>query len=313
MAEKPQKATYLQLQQLSLENVQEDPDNPREQLKVDERSRLFVSIKNCGILQPIAVTPLRQKDSYLIIDGHRRFDCAKKIGLETVPCCIYPRMDKGELAIRRFELQTNREAWKPIERAEVFSMIMQTHHFNEKELAKHLGISKTLASDSLDLLEQNSKFKDLMDKYGITHAYASEFLRVKKFLRTIENYDSKQIAEILFKKIQFHVIENAKSLRKLKRIFKQGKRNEKHIIAFLKDTDMTIEELENRMGETSLVIAMRNLIEELGKSYSTGHLLSANEFELEQQLRDLLKRTDSYSSSRQNSHETNTSKLSVVA
>ncbi len=67
-----------------------------------------------GVLRPIIVS--RQgKDLYLIIDGYRRFQIARDLGMKTLQCSINPPMSSGERARLRFILY---HTFKPLTKAE---------------------------------------------------------------------------------------------------------------------------------------------------------------------------------------------------
>ena len=145
-----------------------DPDNPRDLKREKEddapRTRLLRSIDKLGIENPLIVCAMKVPDRYLIIDGHRRYLCAKALQLETVPCRIYPKLPPTELALRRFEVQNNRVEWGPLERAEAFAQIKRAEGFEkDKELASFLGLSTTTVSFSLKLLSGHSKYKEMFE------------------------------------------------------------------------------------------------------------------------------------------------------
>lgn len=75
------------LKDLAIDEVYEDPDNPRKAFDPDELAALAESVKVLGILQPISVRP-RDERGYMIRFGHRRFRAAKMAGLERVRALV---------------------------------------------------------------------------------------------------------------------------------------------------------------------------------------------------------------------------------
>ena len=75
------------LKDLAIDEVYEDPDNPRKAFDPDELASLAESVKTLGILQPISVRP-RDERGYMIRFGHRRFRAAKMAGLERVRALV---------------------------------------------------------------------------------------------------------------------------------------------------------------------------------------------------------------------------------
>ncbi len=68
-----------------------------------EAFRLFLSIRDYGIFQPLLVTEL-EKDHYKIIDGELRLSIATELGINRVPCLVKPKMSEKERETLRFQL-----------------------------------------------------------------------------------------------------------------------------------------------------------------------------------------------------------------
>jgi ParB/RepB/Spo0J family partition protein len=267
--------------ELSLEKIEEDPDHPRDVTKAEaENGRLLESMQELGIQQPLVVTETDVPDRYTILDGHRRYRCAKKLALETVPCCVYPKMPEGEFAYRQFEVQNNRKEWTPIERSESFARIKHAMNFgSDRELADFLGKSQPLVSAYLHLLDQHTRFKMLVEKHDLSAAYAMEFVRLKPKLRKIRQLEINDVIEILFEKAKCKVIQNAKGIRRLSSIFLHAHRNEGALHAFLKDPDMTVEELVKQVKEreSDILILAHQIAAAIGKKLGNGEQVSSEE------------------------------------
>jgi ParB/RepB/Spo0J family partition protein len=109
--------------ELPLEQLEQDKQRPRKDFgSIGDENRLFASIRDIGVLQPIAVNQV-DTGCYRIIDGHRRTICAQRARLETVPCSVYEKLPVGEFERLRFELQENGRRSKPSERSEVLYRI----------------------------------------------------------------------------------------------------------------------------------------------------------------------------------------------
>lgn len=270
-----------------------DPDNPRDLKREKEddapRTRLLRSIDKLGIENPLIVCAMKVPDRYLIIDGHRRYLCAKALQLETVPCRIYPKLPPTELALRRFEVQNNRVEWGPLERAEAFAQIKRAEGFEkDKELASFLGLSTTTVSFSLKLLSGHSKYKEMFESNGLTETYAVEFGRMREFIRDIREFDVERIIEILLTKAKYHVIDNAKEFRIIGKIFLKANRYEEQLYDFLKDPDTTTEELKEQTGETWLATMLERVQQALAKRLSSGKGLTPEEEVHRAELQDFL-------------------------
>lgn len=86
------------LMEIPLNKIRENPNNPRS--VIDNVEDLKASIRNSGLLQPIAV---RWKDGcYEVVAGSRRLRACKELRLETIPCKVLPQIG-GDMA---YELAT---------------------------------------------------------------------------------------------------------------------------------------------------------------------------------------------------------------
>ncbi len=113
------------LRDLPTDVVEYDEDQPREKLNALEAIKsLRASIELHGVQQPITVTEY-EPGRFKIIDGHRRYLCAKQLELSSVPCLIYPKLEKGQLEIRRYEMQNIRRPWKPLERSDALHIMKE--------------------------------------------------------------------------------------------------------------------------------------------------------------------------------------------
>lgn len=276
-------------QELPIEQIQTDPDQPRKDFGIDgDENRLKVSIIEYGILKPIQVSELGG-NKFIIIDGHRRYKVAQKLDFKTVPCIVSPELKKGDLEIKRFEMQTNQRRWKPSERSEALNRIKTEKNFkSNKELAQHLGLSETVVANSLQLRNLTLEYLSLMEKYNLSDSYRVEFIRLKPKLRKLGKMEVSDIVVNIFERIQNHVIKNAKDLRKLGRIFLRATANEKELTHFLSDPDMTIEELEQRTLQSGSSLLVEQLIKYISSKRQKGIEFSSQEKEFLEQLRELL-------------------------
>jgi ParB/RepB/Spo0J family partition protein len=258
-------------QELPLDKIQEDQYQPRQDLGVSgEENGLLLSIGEYGIEQPIVVSE-DENGKYTIIDGHRRFDCAKKLGLTTVPCRIYPKLSPGEFESRRYQIQNNRRPWRPPERAEAFARIKQLMGFEKNiDLAHFLHVSVTVVSTSLQLKNDMFKFVSVMERHGFSNSYEMEFIRLKPKMRKIKDLEFAEIVRIIFDKVDHKVIRSAKDFRKLGRVFLRAGHNEDELYRFLSDPDMRVDELEQQSVESGFSLHIEQLIKKINENQNNG-------------------------------------------
>jgi hypothetical protein len=82
----------IKIIQIPIDNVHPNDWNPNELTDV-MFNRLTDDMMRLGYLQPILVVPV-DDGSYRIVDGEHRYECAKLVDMQTIPCVVV----EGELA-----------------------------------------------------------------------------------------------------------------------------------------------------------------------------------------------------------------------
>lgn len=98
-----------QLRHLSPSEIQANPENPRLIFRDDEMESLLVSISRHGIQVPLTV--FKSGDSYTLIDGERRWRCAKKLALKSVPALVQAKPTELENLVLMYNIHALREQW----------------------------------------------------------------------------------------------------------------------------------------------------------------------------------------------------------
>ena len=81
--------------ELRLDQIKSSNFNPPIRVEEKQLKELLQSIKEVGILVPIAIT-----DENRLADGHRRLACAVHLGHQKVPVCVYDGIDEKKLWIK---------------------------------------------------------------------------------------------------------------------------------------------------------------------------------------------------------------------
>lgn len=264
--------------EIPLSQIQEDENQPRENFGTeDDNNPLLVSMKTLGTGNPIQVMK-RDNDSYVIMDGHRRFRFAQKLGLQSVWCRVYPKIHPGDFALMRYHVQNIRRGWKPLERAESLVQIQEARKVKTfKELAASVNLSESAVRQTIQLRNLKLEYLSLMNKYGLSSAYQNEFVRLKPKLRKIKDIEVKTIMVTLFDRVQRKVIKNAKEFRTLGMIFNRATANEGEIYRYLKNSDMTVADLERRCSTSGFSLLIEKMLQEITSKRSAGVPLSDRE------------------------------------
>lgn len=130
-----------ELRELLLEEIEPDPRNPRLIFPPEELDRLKESIDVVGVLVPIAVYQ-RNDGRYQLVDGERRFRCARDLGLLSIPAHISEEPDEERRLLTMFNIHMVREPWRDMPTAKALGgFIANTGIEDNKTLSDKLGIN----------------------------------------------------------------------------------------------------------------------------------------------------------------------------
>ncbi len=197
------------IENISLKLIKADPKQPRQEFAISAMNRLAVSIKELGILNPLALEKIN--GTYLIIDGERRFRAAVKLGLKEVPAYVSDKMSDSERLIRRFHLQEQHSGWSALDKAVAITNIQQILKINNEEVAKMLGLSETTVNSYIVAMSLSKRTLYIAESKKIPLDYLREIAWVSKnkAFRKIKT----ELEEALIKKVEDGVIERGRQIR----------------------------------------------------------------------------------------------------
>src|SRR5215831_16387703 len=137
-----------------IEFLRPNPRNPRREFPLAQLDELAGSIKARGIIQPIAVRPLRggANEAYEIIAGERRWQAAQRAGLHEVPVVVLDVSDAEALELAIVE-NVQREDLNPLEEAAGYHSLIDEFKYHQDEIAKVVGKSRSHVANMLRLLK----------------------------------------------------------------------------------------------------------------------------------------------------------------
>lgn len=162
-------------QELSIDLVAPNPNQPRTAIDEDRVAELSDSIAKVGVLQPIIVRPY--SDGYQIIAGERRWRAAKAAGLERVPVRIMSTSETESLELALIE-NLQRQDLNPVEEARGYRRLLTEHHMTQAELADKVSKSRSAITNTLRLLDLPDEVQDLMYAGKLTAGHARAILSV---------------------------------------------------------------------------------------------------------------------------------------
>lgn len=192
------------LREIDPDLIDKNPVNPRLIFREAEMNQLLDSIREVGIQVPLAV--YAKASRYVLLDGERRWRCAKKLNLQEVPVLVQPEPTPLENLLTMFNIHNVRTDWDlmpmALKLADVRDLLAtQGQATTPKALAGVTGVSLPTVRRALELLELPQRYQDMLleeaekprDKQVIT---ADVFVEVNKSKRVIERYQPEVFDEV---------------------------------------------------------------------------------------------------------------------
>ena len=144
---------------LDVDLINANKNQPRKFFDDEKILELSDSIKQHGVLQPLAVR--RKGNEYEIIAGERRWRAAKLAGVSQVPVHIVECEDKDVMALALIE-NIQRSDLNPIEEAEAMKTLLANCNCTQEDLSLMVCKSRSYISNSIRLLNLPEKIKELI-------------------------------------------------------------------------------------------------------------------------------------------------------
>ncbi len=167
-----------QTDEININYIEPNPDQPRSSFKKEELEELASSIERDGLLQPILVRKV-DKNKYQIIAGERRYQACKQIGLKKVPVRVKEASESKALELALIE-NIQRSDLNPIEEAYGYRRIMERQKITQAELARMMSKGRSTIANSLRLLDLPEDAQQLLFEEKITSGHARAILSVEK-------------------------------------------------------------------------------------------------------------------------------------
>jgi ParB family transcriptional regulator, chromosome partitioning protein len=138
---------------ISIEFLHPNPRNPRRHFAAAELDELAASIKERGVIQPIAVRPAPgASGAFEIIAGERRWRAAQRAGIHDVPVVVLDVSDAEALELAIIE-NVQREDLNPLEEATGYQALGDEFKHSQDEIARIVGKSRSHVTNMLRLLK----------------------------------------------------------------------------------------------------------------------------------------------------------------
>ena len=288
------------LQEINPDRIRQNPDNPRLIFQEEEMNDLLESIREVGIKVPVSVYSDGTK--YTLLDGERRWRCAKKLNLTVVPAIVQPKPTRLENLLMMFNIHNVRVDWDLMPMAlklgDVRNMLAKEgKDTSPKALAAVTGVQLPTIRRALDLLDLPAKYQKMLLKEAAKprnqqKVKADLFIEVYKSIHVVERYVPVVFQEVtkaayvdsMVKKYVGGVVDNVVAFREVSKIARAelaGADKEKAaptIIKLVKDKKYSIAQafedtVQAAYERRDLLARLRGITAKLG-GYKTARGLS---------------------------------------
>lgn len=211
--------------EIELDKVVPNPYQPRKDFSEDSLQELAESIKQKGLLQPIAVTYSEDKTFFYIISGERRVRACRLAGIKNIPAYIYDIKDFSQEQFLELAVIENiqRDNLNPMDLSDAFFTLMTECKLTQEEIAQKVAKQRSTIANYIRLQKLPAEIKDSLRKNEISEAHARTLLRVE---------DTKQQL-LLWKKL----LEENISVRQLENLTRKPQDKQRKKSNFLQTTN----------------------------------------------------------------------------
>jgi ParB family chromosome partitioning protein len=148
---------------------------PRQYFDSEALEELAQSIREHGIVQPIAVR--KNGEDYELIAGERRLRAAKIVGLTEVPAVILELEDRQMAEVSLIE-NVQREDLNPIEEALSYHKLINDFKLTQEALAKRVGKSRPYIANLVRLVNLPEEIQQMIRDDELTAGHARCLLSI---------------------------------------------------------------------------------------------------------------------------------------
>ena len=230
----------VQKNKIPIADLDRNKYQPRTIFDEEKLNELSASIKENGVIQPIAVRPSKyQPGKFEIVAGERRWLAAQRAGLNDVPVIILDIDDQKSLEIAIVE-NVQREDLNVIEEANGYQRLTKEFGYDHEKIAKFMSKSRSHISNTLRLLTLPKDIIGLLEEGKLTAGQARPLIGMPNASEVAENIVKKKVAAR-----EVELIARKSSKNKIKK-------SEDPNISFIRN------ELESRLGLSVEVVNKKN-------------------------------------------------------
>lgn len=171
----PTQASDEELQQLPLDLVVPNPDQPRRAFGQRELAELADSIREHGVLQPVLVRAL-PGGRFELLAGERRLRAARLAGLERIPAVVRAADDDQRLELAMIENMA-RQDLNAVEAARACADLVDRFGLTKEEVGRRVGRSRVAISNLVRLLELPDEVLAMLESGELSEGHGRAVLQ----------------------------------------------------------------------------------------------------------------------------------------
>ncbi len=158
------------------EEIYPNPNQPRRRFDFDELEGLAQSIRQNGIIQPIAVR-VNSRGEYELISGERRLRASRLVGITQIPCIIMEASDEKSALFALLE-NVQRSDLDFFEEAVAIEKLLTDYGMTRDEICRKLGKAPPTISNKLRLLRLPEEIRLRISQENLTERHARAMLKL---------------------------------------------------------------------------------------------------------------------------------------
>lgn len=226
---------------VSPDNIKKNPENPRLIFREHELRELQDSIASQGILVPLTV--FEDGRNLVILDGERRWRCARRLSLAHVPVIVQPKPGRMANIMMMFAIHNTRREWDPLPTAfklrelEKLYLEVEGTFPNEGQLAQLASMTRGEVRRLKNMLGLPQKYLDELmveaekprpeQKLTVDHVLeATRGAQALRKRRVIDEETEEKLVDAIVDKYKTDVVRNTVEPRQLARIARAVERDQ---------------------------------------------------------------------------------------
>jgi ParB family chromosome partitioning protein len=164
------------VQDLPIELVRRNADQPRRQFDADALQELADSIRERGVIQPILVRPLAEAPGeFQIVAGERRWRASQLAGLHAIPALVRELDDLELIELAMIE-NIQRTDLNALEEARGYEVMIKRFNRSHETIAGIVGRSRSHVANTLRLMRLPQSVQEHLEAGRLTAGHARALL-----------------------------------------------------------------------------------------------------------------------------------------